>query len=180
MKVKEVLALAASTLGRDDLCAAVSCAREPEGDTAALLRCYNLVENEIALDYFPLKNEESFSSDRGEIAYTQFAYAPVAVCSVKRDGASVPFEQFPAYLKTVQGKVNVTYSYTPAQRGLEDESSFSDKISARLLSLGVATEFCLSRGQYSEAAMWEKKYRDALRAANIVRRKLAVRSRRWV
>lgn len=184
MKVKEVLALAAANLGREELLKRFAdAAGEPTGELASLVRCYNLVENEIALDYFPLKAEESFSPDEdGVIAYSEFRYAPVSVQEAVCDGP-VPFELYPSYLKVGlrrKGPVTVRYTYSPAQKGWEDETAFSERISARLLSLGVASEFCLSRGQFSEAAMWEKRYREALRAANIVRKKLAVRSRRWV
>ena len=46
MTVKEVIALAAENLGREDLSAAVASAEgEPEGELKSLLRCYNLIEN---------------------------------------------------------------------------------------------------------------------------------------
>lgn len=186
MKVKDVLALAAANLGREDLEAAVrDHTGEPAGELASLLRCYNLVENEIALDYYPLKAEESFTpGGDGRISYSSFAYAPVSVTGVTGTCGPVRYETFPSYLKLPDARegesVTVSYTYSPAQKEWEDDSAFSEKISARLLSFGVACEFCLSRGQFSEAAMWDNKYREALKAANIIRKKLAVRSRRWV
>lgn len=59
MKVKEVLALAAANLGRDDLVAAIEQMEgDPSAEVQSLLRCYNLAENELALDYLPLTQEE--------------------------------------------------------------------------------------------------------------------------
>ena len=76
MLVKEIAALAAANMGRDDLIAAIrSLAGEPTGELDSLLRCYNLVENEIALDYFPLRKEEAFAVTDGKIAYAQFSFA---------------------------------------------------------------------------------------------------------
>ena len=182
MLVKEIAALAAANMGRDDLIAAIrSLAGEPTGELDSLLRCYNLVENEIALDYFPLRKEETFAVADGKIAYAQFSFAPVDVKRVTdADGTPVPFDVYPEYVAVAGGTVSVTYTYVPPEKKWEEESEFSGKISARLMSFGVACEFCLSRGMFPQAAMWEKKYRDALRAANVVRRKLSVRSRRWV
>lgn len=184
MKVKDILALAAANLGRDDLEAAVfDLSGEPQGELAELLRCYNLVENEIALDYFPLRAEESFEPTDGAVLYAQFSYAPVGVTKVVGARGDVPFELLPACLRltgAAEGRVTVRYTYSPAQKEWNDDSEFSGKISARLMSFGVAGEFCLSHGQYQEAAMWDKKYRDALKAANVLRKKLAIRSRRWV
>lgn len=183
MRVKDVIALAAANLGREDLeAAAYDLAGEPEGETAALLRCYNLVENEIALDYYPLNEEETFAPEEGTVSYSRFSYAPVCVKAVTGERGEVKYELFPSYLRLKEPAETVTvrYTYSPAQKQWNDESSFAGKISARLMSFGVASEFCLTSGRYSEAATWEKKYREALQAANIVRRKLAIRSRRWV
>ncbi len=186
MKVKSVLSLAAANLGREDLVAAVNnCAEEPIGEVASLLRCYNLVENEIALDYFPLKNEETLTVYGGVIPYAQLSYAPVTVFSVKDlCGRPIDFEVRPANVFLPAGKeeqtVTLAYSYSPKEKSFTDDTEFRGKISGRLLSFGVAYEFCLSCGQYAEAATWEKKYREALRAANILRRRLSVRSRRWI
>ena len=182
MLVKEIVALAAANMGREDLIAEINdLAGEPTGELDSLLRCYNLVENEIALDYFPLKKQESFSAAGGRIFYTQFSCAPVDIKKVAADdGRPLPFEIYPEYVAVAGGEVTVTYTYSPAEKKWGDESEFSGKISDRLISYGVACEFCLSRGMFSQAAMWEKKYRDALRAANVIRGKLSVRSRRWV
>lgn len=186
MKVKSVLSLAAANLGREDLVAAVNnCAEEPIGEVASLLRCYNLVENEIALDYFPLKNEETLTVCDGVIPYAQLTYAPVTVFSVKDSlGRPIDFEIRPENVllpeRTEEQTVTLSYSYSPKEKSFTDSAEFGGKISGRLLSFGVAYEFCLSCGQYAEAATWEKKYREALRAANILRRRLSVRSRRWI
>ena len=183
VKVKEIAALAAANLGREDLQRqAETLAGKPEGELASLLRCYNLVENEIALDYYPLKREESFLPVSGRIAYTRFSRAPVRIISAKdRDGKPLSFTVYAdgLELSPPAAQAAVTYAYAPAEKAWEDDSEFSGIISARLLSFGVACEFCLSRGQVSEAALWEKRYRDALRAAGYPRGGLRVRSRRW-
>lgn len=183
MKVRNVLLQAAANLGRDDLVAAINdCFAEPEGDVASLLRCYNLVENELALDYFPLKREELVCACKGVVPYRRFRFAPARILSVERDGIPVPFEARPASLRLGDcrgGKYLVSYTYTPAEKCLFAECEVGGKISVRLLSFGVACEFCLCHGAFQEAATWEKKYREALAAANLVRRKLSVRGRRW-
>lgn len=186
MKVKSVLSLAAANLGREDLVAAVNdCAGEPFGEVASLLRCYNLIENEVALDYFPLKREEKVCAGGSVVPYSRFDYAPVTILSVAdENGCPILFETRPARIllpdSCSKERVIVTYHYSPKEKEFNDRSEFGGKISSRLLSFGVACEFCLSNGQYAEAATWEKKYREALRAANVSRRRLTVRSRRWV
>ncbi len=149
-----------------------------------LLRCFNLAENELALDYIPLKARERFVPQDGVLEYTRFSKPPVDVLSVRDGrGKEVRTECFPAHLllPADTGEVEVTYAYAPAEKtDVEQECDHTGKISARLLALGVAAEFLISGGRYSEAAEFRKKFLDAVRAANVLRRKLATPSRRWV
>ena len=45
---------------------------------------------------------------------------------------------------------------------IEDDSDFSGGVSARLMSYGVASEYSLAVGAFEEAALWDKKYKDAI------------------
>lgn len=200
MKVKEVLMLAAENLGRQDLSDALARQGEEESEQQtgeqngeqfdgypdeikSLVRCFNLVENEVALDYFPLKKEETFVPEGRIVPYTQFSSSPVDVLKVTDErGGDAEFEIRTAYLYLPEacGKVKVTYSYAPVQKTLFDDSEFSGKVSLRLMSFGVAAEFCLSASRFSEAAVWERRFLDALRAAKLIRRKLSMRARRWI
>ena len=186
MQVKEILALAAQGLGREDLKEALEggeAAEETQKELACLLRGYNFVENEIALEYFPLKAEESFPCAGGNLAYTHFAHAPVNVHKVTdKAGREVDFKLFPAYLSLPDGtdEAMVLYSYAPEKKDFGDESAFSGRISARLMSYGVASEFLLANARYTESDLFQKRYQDALRAAGILRRRLSMHARRWV
>lgn len=183
MKVKEVIALAAANLGREDLAQAVDTYTQPTGELLSLLRCYNLVENEVALDYFPLRKEEVLAVADGCISYRAFSSAPVDIIKITCGGEEgIAFELFPDHLKIAgeYAQVRVLYAYAPDEKQWSDDGAFTDRISARLLSYGVTCEFCLSRGQFTEASIWQKRYQDALRAASMTARKRAIRSRRWV
>lgn len=186
MQVKDIIALAAEGLGREDLKEAMDSeerSEETQKELNCLLRGYNFVENEIALEYFPLKAEESFACENGKLAYTLFAHAPVDVHEVV-DGAGkrVNFTLFPAYLALPEGvhTVKVIYSYAPERKNFNDESAFDGKVSPRLMSYGVASEFLLANARYQESDLFQKRYQDALRAAGILRRRLAMHARRWV
>ena len=83
MKVKQIMADAARLCGRQDIAEFLErgqtenlSAAQREEET--LLRCYNLAENEIALDYLPLEHTEVLGSD-GFVAYAAFAFPPVEI-----------------------------------------------------------------------------------------------------
>lgn len=180
MTVREVIALSASLLGREDL-KEQALSGKAEGELEALVRCFHLVENEIALDYFPLKRTEEVAVRDGRIYYSALSSAPVNVHRITSGGRVISFTLLPEYaeLKGQAARAEVLYSYIPSEKGIDGVSDFSGRISARLMAFGVCAEFCLARGRYDEAEMWEKRYREALRAANILRRRLCVRPRRW-
>lgn len=183
MKVKEVLALAAANLGREDLASAVSAAdAKAEGELKTLLGCYNTVENEVALDYYPLIRSEQMQIADGKIYYTMFSRTPVCIYGVRTSaGRALPYEKFSDRLETEKrrGPYTVVYSYAPSAKALGAEAEADARVSPRLLALGVACEFCLVTGRPGEAKLWESRYRDALSAAGRTRKRLAMRSRRW-
>ncbi len=186
MTVKEVVMLAAKNVGRDDLAALLSSgAAAGSGEQAeieSLVRCYNLVENEIALDYFPLRAAETLTVTRSMIPFSAFAHAPVHIEKAVTGGRIARFSLFPdgIFMTDLEkGKAEITYSYAPEQKQLGDPCEVPAKISARLLSFGVAGEFCLTSGETGRATMWQSRYQDALRANNLLRKTLRIRSRRW-
>lgn len=184
IRVREVLTLAAKELGREDLCQSIdSTNAATNSEVVALVHCFNMVENEIALDYFPLKTKQTFSGASGVVSYQNFTRSPVyiySVCSEAGTELSYELRADGVALSAPTPSAVITYSYSPQTKSLTANSDFQSKISPRLMAYGVACEYCLTLGKFQEAALWESKYKDALRAANLLRRKLRVRSRRWV
>lgn len=191
MLVRDVLMLSAENIAREDLAAELAAlaadgeeAVSPSDGVLSLLRCYRLVESEVALDYCPLEKTDRVFPLAGRIQYTTLTETPVNILDVADEGGRrLNFTVYASYLSVpdVDGAVNVTYSYAPPQAELTDDVAFPARISARLLSMGVCAEFLLTCGRYAEAEVWEGKFREGLRAAGVFRRKLcAIRSRRWV
>lgn len=170
MKVKQIMALAAELCGRRDVAdyldkglTADAAASEREEQT--LLRCYNLAENEIALDYLPLKKRETFASD-GFIAFSAFAEPPLEIFAVRGDrGEKLPFSQTEEGIRVHAGNVEVTYSYRPVVKEADDEPSISGKAGERVLALGTACEYALMSGLLDAAQLLDVRYRDALACA---------------
>ena len=184
MTVKEILLAAAGKLGVlnevEDYLSGTSTDAEAEVIANALLKCFNLVENEVALDYLPLLAEEEIESDAGAIYYASLSREVVRVLGVRDEwGNEVPFTLFPEYLKTQPQKVCVRYSYLPAAKNFEDKSDFTLNASVHLFACGVAAEYALANGLFEEAAVWDKKYKDAIKAAYCSKPPRRIRSRRW-
>ena len=183
MTVKEVVVLAAELLGvSDDVKVFL------DGDTSVgeletntLVRAFNLVENELALDYFPLFCEETLDVDSGRLYYRDLSRAAVRISSVAReDGEKVSYKIFSEYMQVEPDRVVVKYAYTPAVKDIDGESDFLIGVPKSLMALGVAAEYCFMNGLYGEAEAWDKKYRTEIAKVYRARPAKSVKERRWV
>ena len=182
MTVREVVMLAA-----EELRIASEVAEYFDGASAVgkekaelLLTCFNVVENELALDYVPVHAEEKISSVTGEIQFSQLKNSPVRILQVSNTkGETLEFSLFPKYLKTQKGVVYVSYTYTPATKTINDESDFSMNISSRLMAYGIAAEYAMAMGEFAESSLWDKKYKDAIEAAYQMKSGGKIAARRW-
>lgn len=183
MTVIEVINAAAVELGLDSDVQEYLSGISTQGkqDAEALLRCYNNVENELALDYLPLYAEEELETETGVIRYGELSKPVVRILKVTDAwGNDSAFKLFPEYLKTQAGRVLVRYAYTPTEKSFGDECEFHTLVSLRLFVYGVVAEFCLLGGRYEESAVWDRKYKEAIACAYRSRPAKQLRARRWV
>jgi hypothetical protein len=150
--------------------------------TERLLYCFNTIENELALDYFPLKTEVEVETKTGVVHFSGLDKKVVRILKVEDEwGNDVPFKIFPEYVKTqISGKVKMTYAYIPNKKELGEQSDFTLYASTRLFSYGMAAQYTLQNGSFEENAIWEKKYKDAIKRTYRLYAGKVIRSRRWV
>ncbi len=181
MKVKDCLLLSAELLGLNDAITDLNSGISTSEETQRLLRCFQLVQSELALDYLPLFAEDEVETETGAVFFSELTYPPVRILKITDNvGGELDFTLFPEYVKTAVGKVKVRYTYAPTEKTLDDECDFALGVSARLVAYGVASEYALAVGLYEEANVWEKKYKDAISAAYRLKRAKPIKSRRWM
>ena len=182
-RVRDVLSLAASVCGREDLAAYIA---EGKGEDAAalaeeaklLLRCYNLTEYELASDYLPLRRRECAVSD-GFVAYAALAREPIEIVCVRgENGLRLRFTAEEGGIRVPAGRVSVEYNCRPSVKGMGDAPECA-RGGARLLALGTACEFALMNGRMEDASFLDRRYRAAIAAAGKPRGG-RLRMRRWV
>ena len=184
VSVKAVVRATAQMLGiADEVEAYLNNEETQEGKrcTELLLKCFNHVENELALDYLPLLAEDEVVASTGIVKYAELVYPAVRVfCVEDGEGNSLKYKLFPDCLETHPGKVKVVYSYSPTEKSLDMESDYQTAASERLFLYGMAAEYCLAEGELESAGIWDKKYKEAIAAAYRLRPVKRLRSRRWV
>ena len=182
MKVKKIMALAADLVGRWDL----SDYLEGKGgadeaglrrDAEQMLRCFNMTENEAALDYIPLRAERTLFSE-GLVPFAALDPAPAEILSVcSADGVRLPFVLTAEGIRVRRGETVIRYRFRPAVKAPSDDADFS--AGERFLALGTACEFALMEGMLDRAAELDVRYKDALAAAGRCKN-VRVKGRNWV
>ena len=181
MGVKDIVVLAAGLLGLGD-----QVQDELNGDGSktlveSLVRCYNIVEKQLAVDYLPLTAEETFSSETGVVEFKNFSKKPVRILRATDGwGNDLPFKLFPEYVKTQQGKIVFFYAYVPEEKTIEQEAEVALQITDRLIAYGVACEYALACGLFEDASVWDKKFKDAISAVYRANPAKKISSRRWI
>lgn len=169
---KDILKLSATLLGLDDVYTYLSSETNqvsPEINKKIddLIVYLNYILREITKEYYPLKHKEKLiSSNQCEIFYNTFSFQPLAIKDIKNHfNDSVTFNIYPEYLKV--GKPNeeyiVEYNYYPNQiKNVNDRLNLPIGLEPFIICYGIASEFALSRLLYSEAEMWEGKFKNSL------------------
>ena len=181
MKIRDVIAIVAKELGLDTVFAyLLGTNASGEEEARNLVRCYNLVESELAVDYLPLYAEDEMWTETGAVFYTELSKKAVRIVAVTdENGNGAPYKIFPEYIKTQPGKIRVRYSYVPSEKNLEGNSEYHLYACKHLLVYGVAYEYCLANGLFEDAGVWEKKYRHAIKNAYKSKPGVVLRTRRW-
>lgn len=188
LNVKEIIKLAATYLQLDEVLQMSILDGEEETvsdqtlkNYELLLRAVNLVYEEIACDYIPLKHREQVVCVTENILLSSLSKKPIHIDSVFNEkGEKVKFQLYPEHIKLENGTYFIEYSYTPDAVTLSDSlESFSNKITERVVSYAVASEYALISGLFDEATTWKKRFEDAIAAALSKKNAVKLPNRGW-
>lgn len=185
MKVKDVVILTCLFIGEKELATKLEDNttlndREQERvDT--LVRCYNLVNQEIASDYLPFLYTEKIDVNNSILNFSGLEKTLVKVYELKgRLNQNVRYKAYPDYLEVIGHAKKITYSYLPEDLTLTDDVEFYNGLSARIYAYGMASEFLLSDGLSEDAEIWEERFKESLFVLSRRRTEVALPKRRWL
>ena len=184
MKVKEVLAEAARLIGDDELkkyltSTTAAANAELNGKTESLLSCYNAILHETAVNYLPIRATVIVGEGR-----TDFSALGFSVLGVEgvfgADGEDVSYKVFPTHLVAAGGAAMAVIDIVPDEAALTDDFAYDGtRIGKTVFACGVASEYCLISGRYSEAENFNKKYCYGVEFAPAKRGRIMRAAKRW-
>ena len=186
MTVKEVIKIASTLVGREDVVNYVDGKTEKVSeqtveDAEVLTRLVNLVINELACSFIPLiKTQQMYTSDK-KVYYKNLSKNPIQILNVyNSNGASVMGKVNYDYVQVFDNYVTVEYSYFPSQYALEDAIEYEERnLPSRVLAYGVIAEYSIIQGCYKDAIMWHKRYEDSI-AEICLPKNSKIKARAWI
>lgn len=147
-----------------------------------LVKCVNLVCDEIATEYFPLVQTQTVNVTNGEIDFSVFDSKVQSVVSVKDEiGKSVDFCYTPHGLENLSCKrASVRYQVAYQWADFWGEVSFgSPQVTSRVVAYGVVAQYYLLCGNYDQAKSWSARFYASLQQCKRGG-KLVMPKRRWL
>ncbi len=131
------------------------------------LNAYNNVENELAIDYFPLKSVDNVLITENKVKYGDLQRKAWRIMSVHDcDNHELKYKLYPTYMafsKKDNGKnCFVRYCYVPQEKTIDGISEFDEGVFKDTLKYGVCAEYCLLQGDYEQASFWTKRYKKEI------------------
>ncbi len=186
MKVKDILKNACLFIGEKELAKTLeaetpSLEGKDEEKVDVLLRCFNLVNQEIASDYLPFLCTEKIDVNNSILSFEDLSKTLINVYELKGSfGKSVRYKLYPNYIEVFGRAKSITYSFLPSDFALSDEFEFYNGLSARIYAYGVASEYLLCDGLSEDAEIWEERFKESLFVLSRKKSETRLPKRRWI
>lgn len=131
------------------------------------VECYNLVENELALEYFPLRTVDKVLIKDNKIKYDELERKAWQIMGVHNcDSHELKYklcQKHIGFAKKENGKYCwVRYCYVPQEKTVDGISVFDEGMFKDILKYGVCAEYCLINADWEQAKLWSDKYKKSI------------------
>ena len=157
MKIKKVIEKSAELLGIE----------LTDENIEYWLNAYNNVENELAIDYFPLRKVDKLLIKENKIKYENLQRQAWRIMGVHDcNNHELKYKLYPTYMafaKKDNGKhCFVRYCYVPQEKTIDSISEFDKGMFEEIFKYGICGEYCLMKGDYETANAFNEKYKKAI------------------
>lgn len=165
MLLKDVIRLACDFTENETLATKIKGEVELSTEEAKVVeqleKCFNLVNNEIASEFVPIKKIEQVEVSNGKIMFSSFSKKPFKILYVKNSlGRKIRFKVFENYIMALCKKAIVCYSTLPEDLTIDDE--FDTFLPERIYAYGVAREYYFLQTKFDDADIWEERFKNSL------------------
>ena len=153
---------------------------ETQSQINILVDCLNNVLIDIATNYILLKKQETISVV-DNVFNCQLLEKPIyKVLKVFDLCGDIEFQFLDNYLACKNGTCAIKYAYYPSEvYFISDVNTFDGKVSLLTFAYGIVREYCLFKGDYEQASMWDQKFQNNLLNSARKIKNVTIKRRRW-
>ena len=145
-----------------------------------LVRCFNLVNQEIASDYLPFLHTENIDVKNSILNHSNLTKKVINIFALKGSfGQNVRYKAYPNYIEVFGHAKKITYSFLPCDLALSDTVELNCGLSARIYAYGMASEYLLFDGLGEDAEIFEERFKESLFVLARKKSELRLPKRRW-
>lgn len=183
MLVKDIIVLACDFTENQELGKAIeentTLTDEQSAVCDSLVKCFNLVNSEIASDYIPILKNEVIKTKEFKVNFSELSFSPCQIISVKdKNGRKVRFKVFDNYLIAFANVINITYTTLPEEMTLTSE--ITSTLPERVYAYGIAREYYFLQTLFDDADIWEDRFKNSLQVFQRKKSDVVMPKRRWL
>ena len=183
MLVKDIIKLACNFTENDEIANAIknntTLTENQEVVVDMLINCFNLVRNEIAVEYMPVLVRETLNATDFKIMISNFSNPILEIVSVKdAKGRNVKYKKFDDYIMVFANEVDIIYKTMPS--ALTISQTFLSTIPERVYAYGVAREYYFNQTLFDDAEIWEERFKNSLQILTRKKCEIKMPNRRWI
>lgn len=183
MLVKDIILKACDFIGNEELSQIITSdgemTSEQTRELETLVKCFNLVYNEVICEYKPIVKIEKIKVENKKVSFDDFQNKVVNILAVKDNfGEKVAFKVFESYILVDADEVEVWFATTAKDYTINDE--IDSTIPERVFAYGIAREYYFIQTLYEDAEIWEERFKNSLQVLDRKKSSTILPRRRWI
>ncbi|MBR5012562.1 MAG: hypothetical protein IKY15_01340 [Clostridia bacterium] len=171
MTVKEILRSAILFSNKPELLAlSTFCAESQtlpsvaqQAEIDLFVQCFNFVYKEIASTYFPLLEKEEITFKDNKFYFSDLSKTLISIKKLYKNRKNIKHYVYPDHIYAETDTATIVYASLPKNFALEDEVNlFGGRVLEQVMAYGVAREYAVILGNFSDADVWEARFKTAL------------------
>lgn len=188
MKVKDVVEDVCIFLGKEEILNSnlfkeqgEQLSEQDASDVDLIVECLNNITSEIASDYIPILKQKDVKFSDGRINISSIDNKIQEIISIKSSsGNNFKYKYIGNQIVCLASNATITYKVYPNTLTLDgDAETFGNRLSARVLAYGVASEYCYLQMLHDDAALWENRFKNALLFSGRKKGEIKLKQRGW-
>ena len=146
-----------------------------------ILDCINIVQTLISTEYYENYTEEIIVVENDEYDIDNFSQKLFKIKAITKDNEKQKYRLIGDKIKLESDSYTIKYAFIPQDvdfSGVVD--SHSGKLAILAFCYGVCSEYCLIKGLFDEADMWQKKFNNSIVKNFKKLGGIFIKSRRWI